>query len=121
MTDAERLLWARIRGKQLGGWFNRQKPIGGYIVDFYCRSAKLVIEVDGSQHFTEEGIANDRARDEYLESLGLTVLRFTNTDVIENMEGVLERIYSKIPHDFAKIPLNPPLQGGDLKGGLPGK
>jgi len=96
MTDAETLLWAHIRGKQLGCWFNRQKPIGKYIVDFYCRSAKLVIEVDGGQHFIEENIEQDKARDEYLESLGLTVLRFTNSDVIKNLEGVLERIYSKI-------------------------
>ena len=97
LTDAERLLWAQIRRKQLGGWFNRQKPIGGYIVDYYCRSAKLVIEVDGSQHFTDENIAYDKARDEYLKSLGLTVLRFTNSDVMKNIEGVLENIRSKIP------------------------
>ena len=113
MTDAERLLWEQIRMKQLGVWFNRQKLVGGYIVDFYCRSAKLVIEVDGGQHYTDEGKEYDRLRDEYLVSSGLTVLRFTNSEVIENIEGVVESIISKIPLDEAKIPLNPPLQGGD--------
>jgi very-short-patch-repair endonuclease len=96
MTDAERQLWSQIRAKQMGCWFYRQKPIGGYIVDFYCPKAKLVIEVDGGQHFSDENAAYDRVRSEYLASAGLTVLRFTNSEVIKNIEGVVESIKSKI-------------------------
>jgi len=106
MTDAERLLWAKIRRKQLKGYqFYRQKPIGDYIVDFFCPRAKLVIEVDGGQHFSGETTENDKIRDEYLRSLGLRVLRFTNTDVLTHIEGVVEGI-------IEKIPLSPPLRKG---------
>jgi len=91
MTDAERHLWAKIRMKQLNGYqFYRQKPIGDYIVDFFCPRAKLVVEVDGSQHFSDEMTEYDRIRDEYLSSLGLRVLRFTNTDVLTHIERVVE-------------------------------
>ena len=98
MTDAERHLWAKIRMKQLKGYqFYRQKPIGDYIVDFFCPKAKLVIEIDGSQHFSEKTNQYDRIRDEYMSSLGLRVLRFTNTDVLTRIEGVIERIEEEIP------------------------
>ena len=109
MTDAERHLWAKIRVKQLKGYqFYRQKPIGDYIVDFYCPRAKLVIEIDGSHHLVGETIEYDRIRDDYLCSLGLRVLRFTNNDVLGNIEGVIERIKDKIP-------LSPPLLKGEAK------
>ena len=86
MTDAERHLWTKIRMKQLKGYqFYRQKPIGDYIVDFFCPRAKLIIEIDGSQHFSDEMADYDRIRDEYISSLGLRVLRFTNTDVMKNI------------------------------------
>jgi very-short-patch-repair endonuclease len=98
MTDAERLLWSKIRMKQLKGlMFARQKPLGEYIADFYCHRAKLVIEVDGGQHFTNDTREYDRIRDEYLGSMGLTVLRFTNSDVIDNIEGVVSVIEQKLP------------------------
>jgi very-short-patch-repair endonuclease len=98
MTDAERHLWAKIRMKQLKGYqFYRQKPIGDYIVDFFCPRAKLVIEIDGSQHFSDETSQYDRIRDEYMSSLGLRVLRFTNTDVLTHTDGVVERIEEEIP------------------------
>jgi len=98
MTDAEKLLWSKFRIKQLKGlMFSRQKPLGEYIADFYCHQAKLVIEVDGGQHFTDEVIEHDKIRDECMKSAGLTVLRFTNTDVIDNIEGVMERIFEKLP------------------------
>ena len=97
MTDAERCLWEKIRMKQLKGCqFYRKKPIGDYIVDFYCPRAKLVIEVDGSYHLVGEMIKHDRIRDEYLSSFGLRVLRFTNTDVLTLAEGVVERIEAEI-------------------------
>lgn len=79
MTDAEKFLWSKIRNKQiLGVQFYRQKPILNFIVDFYCPSANLVIECDGSQHYTDEGLEADRIRDHALEQLGLKVLRFDN-------------------------------------------
>jgi len=111
MTDAERLLWAKIRMKQLKGYqFYRQKPIGDYIVDFFCPKAKLIIEVDGSQHFVNETIEYDRIREEYVSSLGLRVLRFTNTEVLKHVEGVVERIEEEMNE---KIPLSPPFPKGE--------
>ena len=97
MTDAERKLWAYIRRKQIHGrQFYRQFVIGNYIVDFYCPKAKLVIEVDGGQHFTEEGKESDRNRDLYLERLALRVLRFNNREVLTNIEGVVHEIGSAV-------------------------
>ena len=97
MTDAERHLWAKIRMKQLKGYqFYRQKPIGDYIVAFFCPRAKLVIEIDGSYHLIDERIEYDRIRDEYLSGLGLRILRFTNTDVLTHIEGVIECIEEEI-------------------------
>jgi very-short-patch-repair endonuclease len=93
LTEAERRLWTRIRLKHLGYVFYRQKPIGDYIVDFYCPKAMLVVEVDGGRHFTENTASNDRVRDEYMRSLGLTVLRFSNSEVLKNAGGVAEKIY----------------------------
>ncbi|MCG8608582.1 endonuclease domain-containing protein [bacterium] len=93
MTDSETLLWSKIRRKQVRGvQFYRQKSLGNYIVDFYCPKAKLVIEVDGGQHYSEEGLKQDALRDKYLGQLGLHVMRFTNIDVLENIDGVLETI-----------------------------
>ena len=97
MTKEEIILWSRIKGKQIKEvQFYRQRPIGNYIADFYCSKAKLIIEVDGSQHYEEEGVEKDKIRDEYFESLGLKVLRFTNLDVLKNLNGVLEKIYEEI-------------------------
>ncbi len=110
MTDAERRLWSRIRRRQLKEYqFFRQRIIGSYIVDFYCPNARLVIELDGGQHYNDEGIEKDRKRDEVLMRLGLNVMRFSDRDVFENIEGVLERIFEALPE---KIPLNPPFAKG---------
>lgn len=79
MTVPERMLWSQIRRKQIENiQFLRQKPIGSYIVDFYAPEIQLVIEVDGSQHLEPEMIERDKVRDTYLQSLGLTVMRFEN-------------------------------------------
>lgn len=95
MTEAEQLLWSRLRSKQLLGLqFYRQKPLLNYIVDFYCPAANLVIECDGSQNFTEDGLEADRIRDEALAQLGLKVLRFDNGQVMGAIDGVVEQIYS---------------------------
>ena len=92
-TDVERRLWAKLRRKNLDGFqFYRQRIIVNYIVDFYCPRAKLVIEVDGSQHYYGKKRIDDIKRDEYLISIGLKVLRFSDRDVLTNMEGVLENI-----------------------------
>jgi very-short-patch-repair endonuclease len=97
MTDAERRLWSRIRLKQLGGFtFYRQKTIGNYIVDFWCPKAKLIIEVDGSQHYAQEGIESDKIRDDYLRKLGYKVLRFSDSEVLTHNEGVVEAIYREV-------------------------
>jgi len=97
MTDAERKLWAHIRRKQIHDLqFYRQFVIGNYIVDFYAPKAKLVIEVDGGQHFSEEGKESDRSRDAYLGSLGLRVLRYNNHDVLTNIDGVIAHLTDEI-------------------------
>ncbi len=88
-TEAEKKLWALIRADQLGVRFRRQYPVGSYVVDFYCFSAKLIIEADGGQHNEN---SNDMIRTAFLEGQGYRVLRFWNHDVLNNTEGVLERI-----------------------------
>jgi len=95
LTKEEVRLWNRIRRKQLNNLqFYRQKPLGKYIVDFYCTQQKLVIEIDGGQHYENGEIINeDKIRTDYLEKiLGLRVLRFTNNDIMRNMETVFDKI-----------------------------
>ena len=91
MTKEERHLWYDFL-KGLPIMVHRQKVIGPYIVDFYIAKAKLVIELDGSQHYEEAGMKADRDRDAYLNSLGLRVLRYSNLDVNRNFNGVCEDI-----------------------------
>lgn len=95
MTDDEKHLWYDFL-KKLPQTIHRQKVIGNYIVDFYCAEAKLVIELDGSQHRTKQGQESDFLRDEYLNSLGIAVLRYSNVDVRENFDGVCSDIFRKI-------------------------
>ena len=93
MTDSERILWSRLRGKQLFGiHVYRQKPIGEYIVDFFIPKAKLVIEVDGSQHLVSENAEKDRGRDAYMKGVGLQILRFNNAEVLKETDAVVEVI-----------------------------
>ena len=87
MTKEERRLWYDFL-KRLPITVNRQKVIGHYIVDFYCASAKLVIELDGSQHYEDDIAASDRERDHVLNQLGITVVRYSNDDVNRNFNGV---------------------------------
>ena len=97
MTDAEKCLWSKLRAKQiLGLQFYRQKPLLNFIVDFYCPSANLVIECDGSQHYTNEGLEADRVRDEALAQLGLRVLRFDNGQVLREIDAVVQVIFDEI-------------------------
>lgn len=90
LTDSEQVLWQHIRRKQIQGvQFYRQKPLLAFIVDFYCPAAKLVIELDGSQHYDEEHRNKDQARDDTLAELGLQVLRFDNRQVLLETDAVL--------------------------------
>jgi very-short-patch-repair endonuclease len=103
MTDAEKLFWSKVRRKQIGCLhFYRQKNIGPYIVDFYCPAAKLIVEIDGGQHYQTDEMEKDKVRDRYLEKQGLTVIRFSNLDVLKNIDGVLERM-----REYLKSPLAP--------------
>jgi very-short-patch-repair endonuclease len=93
-TDAEMKLWLRLRDRRLGGFkFVRQESIGPYIGDFVCRDRKVIVEVDGSQHAES---ARDQVRDAYLVSEGYRVMRFWNSDVLRNTDGVLETILSAL-------------------------
>lgn len=90
-TPAENALWQRLRRKQVHGYkFRRQQPVGAFIVDFYCADARLVIEVDGAIH--EQQQEYDALRQAYIESLGLRMLRFTNGEVLQAIDGVVEAI-----------------------------
>lgn len=92
MTDAETVLWLHLRGGISGYKFRRQHPIGMYIADFYCFKAQLVIEVDGSIHNEEDVKKNDEEKETYLAIKGLSILRFTNEDVMNSIEEVLMKI-----------------------------
>ncbi|WP_266203413.1 endonuclease domain-containing protein [Pontibacter kalidii] len=93
LTPAEEELWRLLRKHKLGGRkFRRQHSIGSYIVDFYCASEKMIIEIDGSVHDTPEAIANDQVRDEKLQHLGYKVIRIRNSEIFEQPEKVLQKI-----------------------------
>ena len=93
-TGAEGRLWARLRGRGADGLrFRRQHPIGPYVADFYCAETRLVVEIDGDTHVGKEG--HDAGRSEYLAERGYRVVRFWNSDVDENIEGVLEAIWTE--------------------------
>lgn len=94
-TDAERILWKRLRNKRLGGHkFRRQHVMRPYIVDFYCAAQSLVVEVDGDVHDEDEQQAKDEARTEYLErEYGIEIVRFSNEKVVTNTREVLEEIW----------------------------
>lgn len=116
MTQSELLLWSRIRRKQLlDRQFYRQKIIGNYIVDFYCPSARLVVQVDGGEHFTDQGQETDSTQDEYINKQGFTVLRFSAWEVLSNIDGVASEIYDAIQQQGTESPV-PPLEKGEAMG-----
>ena len=97
LTDSEKLLWSKIRRKQIKNrQFFRQKPIGKYIVDFYCKNCGLVVEIDGGQHYEDKNIIKDQTREEHLKSLGLKIMRFSNIDVLKNIDNVVDKIYKEL-------------------------
>jgi len=96
-TAAEKILWSKLRGKQVMGiQFYRQKPLAGFIADFYCAAARLVIELDGSQHLEPQQQAADSARTESLEAMHLKVLRFDNRQVMTEIDGVMAVVFDEV-------------------------
>jgi len=96
MTEPEVILWSLLRRKQIHGiMFTRQKPILNYIVDFYAPEIKLVIELDGSQHYIDDCL-KDKIRDYQLSALGITVIRFSNLEIYNNLTMVLDCIYLNV-------------------------
>ena len=92
-TSAESVLWMLLKGKQLEGKkFRRQHSVGKYVVDLYCPSEKLAIELDGQHHFTEHGLKRDALRTKCLNALNIRVIRFENARVFQNPEDVLREI-----------------------------
>ena len=107
-TDAERVLWFRLRDRRLAGWkFRRQAPIDRYVVDFICADARLLVELDGGQH--TERAEQDIARTRILESMGYLVLRFWNNDVLANTDGVVETILGTLNQHGLEPPHPDPL------------
>ena len=111
MTDAEKLLWRFLRDRQLSGYkFHRQHPIGPFIVDFVCLEKKLIIEVDGGQHSKQ--LEADSKRSDYFEERGYRVLRFWNSEVLEENESVLNVILSSLVEDIPPHPAPLPQKRG---------
>ncbi len=100
MTHAERHLWGKLRNRQLAQLkFRRQHPCGPFAVDFYCPTKRIVVEVDGGQHYSPQGQSHDKHREEYLKQRGLTVLRYSDKEVLTNIKGVLQNILNRV-HDM---------------------
>jgi len=114
-TEAESRLWSKLRQRQVVGFkFRRQRPVAGYIVDFYCNSARLAIELDGGQHTEPQNIEYDRARSQRLYELGVRELRFSNIDVLRNTDAVVEAIYRALIEDPHPNP-PPEYQGREVE------
>lgn len=97
MTDAEKRLWSKLRNRQLNNRkFRRQVPKGPYILDFYCPEKKIVIEVDGGQHYLEDTIEYDNNRTTFLLKCELYILRYSNNDILNNIDSVLQDILNHI-------------------------
>ena len=113
-TDAERRLWRVLRLKQVGGMrFRRQQPLGPFVVDFFCSAAKLIIELDGDQHGTDEAAAYDAHRTRWLEERGYKVLRFANGEVLEAhvIETIWHEVESRLPLPERPSAVRPSLKG----------
>ena len=105
LTPAERVIWYALRAHRLGGaGFRRQTPIGPYIIDFVSHTKKIVIEIDGGQHFEAAQAARDAKRDAFLTSRGFRVLRFSNHDVMTNRSGVLEVVVAALEDHTGAMP-----------------
>ncbi len=121
MPPAEVILWQRLRGQQLGYKFRRQYSVGSYVIDFYCAQEKLAIELDGESHYVEGASERDNKRQDFIEEFHIRFLRFTNVDIYDNIEGVLQVIVETLtsgssPHQREESSGSPPYQGG-VRGG----
>lgn len=101
MTKEERHLWYDFL-RQYEPRFLRQRPVEGYVLDFYCAKARLAVELDGSQHYQEAGERHDQLRDSRLGQRGIQVLRFSNLDVNRNFQGVCEKIHWEVARRLAE-------------------
>ena len=115
-TEAERKLWSLLRGKALGGLrFRRQQTIGPYVVDFYCSAARLIVELDGGQHGTDEAMEYDAARTSWLEDRGYRVLRIANVEFLQNRQNAVDAIWRAVEACGMPLPeirsrmINPPV------------
>jgi very-short-patch-repair endonuclease len=105
-TDAEKKLWRHLRRLDLdGSHFRRQVPIGPYIADFACMAARLLVEIDGSQHAEDRKKVHDEARARWLEKEGYRVLRFWNNDITKNIDGVMEAVYAALHGSLSGEPV----------------
>ena len=117
LTKAERVVWYGLRAHRLeGAGFRRQTPVGPYIADFLSHTAKLVIEIDGGQHFSTAHEARDKRRDAFFAAKGFRVLRFNNHDVMVNRAGVLETIAAAVRERRAPSPPSPASGGERVRG-----
>jgi very-short-patch-repair endonuclease len=106
MSKAEATMWSYLKTLRSEGFhFRRQVPLGRYYADFACHHAKLVIEIDGDTHYTPEGIAHDQNRDRFIRSIGFRIVRYTNDDVLQNMDGVVVHVLNLL----ATLPFRPGL------------
>jgi imidazole glycerol-phosphate synthase subunit HisF len=110
-TKTENILWKQLHNKKLGVKFRRQHPIFKFIADFYCHEKRLVIEIDGDYHTRKEQIENDQIRTEDLKALGIEVLRFTDQQVLKDIECVIKEIKEYLGQ---RTPPNPASWWGDL-------
>ena len=110
-TEPERRLWRALRARRTGFKFRRQVPLCGYVVDFVCFAANVVVELDGSQHASRRGQAVDSLRDARLAEAGFRVVRFWNHEVYDDMETVLEQIYAVCAAEDSPSPCPSPIEG----------
>jgi len=109
-TQEEALLWSRLKNSQTDFKFRRQHSIGGYVVDFYCASKRVVVEIDGPQHLQKENLEYDKIRSNYFESFNIKSIRFKNIEISTNLNGVISKIKNYLHHH----PLPPPPKGGGV-------
>ncbi|MGN6487028.1 MAG: endonuclease domain-containing protein [Devosia sp.] len=115
MSPAEARMWDYLRTLKAEGFhFRRQVPLGRYYADFACHHAKLVIEIDGDTHFTRAGINHDLERDIFLRGEGYRTIRYTNTEILQNMDGVVIHLLSRL----AEFPLRPGMPGLSIETNL---
>jgi len=97
MPKPEQVLWYWLKGKKLNNYkFRRQYSIGYYIVDFYCTELRLAIEIDGDSHYSQKAKVYDQEREDFIKSYDIRIIRFTNKEVIENIEGVIYRVLEEL-------------------------